>query len=289
MDWDGLDAYMVFVEHMNLTKAAREMHISQPALYSKLQRLSGRLGVPLYRRDGRRLVLTKEGEALARFGREQEARTASFLGRLRGEEVRTPVVLAAGEGAYLYLLGEGIKAYLSQGERPLRLLTGGRGKVLQLLRSGEAQLGVSVLDVLPSDMCCTLFMEVGVVLVCPKGHPLAKKERIDLQDLEGSSLVVPPEGRPHRVAVERALMEAGVSWNVAVEAGGWPLMLHFVAMGVGLALVNGSCRIPDDLCALPVPSLGRVRYYLMHREDVLVQSGLASLHQTLLAHVQKAR
>jgi DNA-binding transcriptional LysR family regulator len=63
---DALASFVVFADHLNFTRAAAELHISQPALHVKVRKLAEALGRPLYRRDGRRLVLTADGEAIRR-------------------------------------------------------------------------------------------------------------------------------------------------------------------------------------------------------------------------------
>ncbi|WP_433478061.1 helix-turn-helix domain-containing protein [Spirillospora sp. CA-142024] len=64
---DALASFAVFADHLNFTRAAEELHISQPALHVKVQKLAENLGRPLYTRQGRRLTLTSTGEQVARF------------------------------------------------------------------------------------------------------------------------------------------------------------------------------------------------------------------------------
>src|SRR5689334_4049098 len=143
---DALAAFAVFAEHLNFTRAAERLRISQPALHVKIGKLARELGRPLYHRVGRRLVLTPDGEAVARFARAHDERLAQFLTEFAGAAPRRPVVLAAGQGAYLYLLGDTIRAVLAEEPTRLRLLTCDHRQMLAAVRTGQAQLGVSVLD-----------------------------------------------------------------------------------------------------------------------------------------------
>jgi len=81
-------------------------------------------------------------------------------------------------------------------------------------------------------------------------HPLARRDQVALADLAGLDLVVPPPGRPHRRALERALLDAGVPWQVAAEADGWDLQVHFADLGIGATIVNGCVRPPSGLTAI---------------------------------------
>ncbi|KYF96216.1 transcriptional regulator [Sorangium cellulosum] len=282
LDWLG--AFVVFSEHLNFTRAARALHVSQPALHAQIGKLGEALGVTLYQRRGQRLELTADGRRVAAFGREVGERTRSFLDVLRHGESREPVVLCAGEGSYLYLLGEGIRAFTARAVAPLRLLTRDREATLDAVVAGEAHLGVAPLEGAPDGLAAGRLTEVEQVLVVPEAHPLARKRRVHLRDLEGARLVVPGPGRPHRAALAQALLSAGVRWEPAVEANGWELMLHFVRLGVGIAVVNACCGLPRGLVARPLPELPRKVFYVVHRRGVDLQGGPAALRDALLAH-----
>jgi DNA-binding transcriptional LysR family regulator len=235
IDLDRLRSFLVFAEHQNFTRAAKELALTQPALFAQVKRLAEDLGVTLYRRRGRQLELTEEGVRVQRFARDLVAASTAFLERLQGSAHAETVRLSAGEGAYLYLLGSALREHRRRSPHPLRLLTNDAPGTLAPLRSGDADVGVAALVELPKDLHSETLTSVGQVVVVPRVHPLAKRARLCLADLEGESLIVPPAGRPHRTALSRALLGAGVHWQVAVEVTGWELMLHFTQLGMGLA------------------------------------------------------
>lgn len=104
---EDLEAFAVFARHRNFTHAADELHVSQPALHTRIRKLENRLGSRLYVKQGRQLHLTDAGERLAAFANDTLDRTADFLSSLDAAPPR-PLVLMAGSGAYLYLLGDQI-------------------------------------------------------------------------------------------------------------------------------------------------------------------------------------
>lgn len=266
LDLDAVHAFVVFAARRNFTHAAEDLAISQPALHVKIRKLAESLGKPLYRRNGRALELTAAGVEVARYGRELRGSVEEFLAHLRGESIVAPVVLAAGEGALLYLLGDAIRAFVAAGSpAPLQLLTRDREGTLAAVRDGEAQLGVATLDVLPADLTAVPLLRAPQVVVMPSRHRLTRKRELEPRDLAGTPLIVPPAGRPHREAIGRALLDAGVSWRVAVEANGWPVMLAFVQSGIGLAIVNSTCVLPKGLTSRPLRGLAATHYHLLHR------------------------
>jgi DNA-binding transcriptional LysR family regulator len=283
---DALNAFAVFAEHLNFTRAAADLHISQPALHVKVAKLARELDRPLYHRSGRRLVLTPDGEAVARFARDHDDRLARFLAELRATPPHQPVILAAGQGAYLYLLGDVIRETLPA---RLRLVNGDRSQTLAAVRTGRAHLGVAVLDTLPDDLATVLLASYPQTLVMPATHRLARRRRLRLRDLAGAALVVPPPHRPHRIALERALRAAGVEWTVAVEAEGWPLTLHFVSLGLGLAVVNGCVTPTDGLVSRPVTDLPDIPYYAIHRPGALDDPRVADLLARTRTHLAESQ
>jgi len=268
---ESLSAFLVFAERLNFTAAAKQLHISQPALHVKVRKLAEAVGRPLYVRQGRQLMLTADGEAVARFAREREERLAEFLSELEGERQDRRVVLAAGQGAYLYLLGD----VIAREPARLRLLTGSRGKTIAAVRDGRAQLGVSVLDELPEDLDSHLLATYGQTLVVRPDHPFAGRQQVRIADLAGMPVVLPLPEEPSRSMLERMRAAADIDWEVVVETGGWPLMLQFVQLGVGAAVVNACVR--TDLPKIPIVDLPPVAYYAVHRRGALADLRVARI------------
>jgi len=267
LDFDRLRSFLVFSEHLNFTHAAHALHITQPALHTQVSRLGTDLGVTLYRRNGRALELTREGVELARFTRDTLLDGEQLLARLKGKSTHRPVRLAAGEGAYLYLLGKALAEHQRRSSHPLELLTRDRDGTLAALRAGVADLGVAALSDLPSDIDARLLRRVEQVLLLPKKHPLARKRTLGLADLQGANLLLPPIGRPHREAISRALLSAGVRWTLAMEVSGWELMARFVELELGLAIVNDFVRPGPRVALRPISGLPAIHYYLLMLPD----------------------
>jgi LysR family transcriptional regulator, low CO2-responsive transcriptional regulator len=278
---DELHSFVVFSELLNFTRAAEILNISQPALHTKINKLADGLGVPLYQRIGRRLELTPAGIETARYGRETGERTTAFTRELRQGTGRSAVVLAAGEGAFMYLLDGPIRSFLRASPAPLRLLTRDWNGILEDVRAGRAHLGVTVLDSSVEGLERRLLARVGQVLAMPRRHRLARLRQVRMTDLQGLRLVVPPADRPMRAHLGRALQSADIEWEPAVEATGWPLMTHFVSLGLGLAIVNEFCRLPPGVIARPIVDLPRVHYYLVRRSGTRISDDVARLESIL--------
>lgn len=246
---DTLRAFRIFAETLNFTHAAEELHLSQPALHTKIGELSKSLGQPLYLKQGRQLLLTEPGQRLLVFAREMEARVADFQRQLKGESEQ-PLRLASGQGAYRYMLGPALKKYGG----PLELRLGGA----EAVRTGTAHLGVGVLPGDCRDLEIHPFRKIEQMLLVPKNHPLARRRELRLEDCRDLKLVVPPAGRPQRVRLEESLPP----FQVAAEAEGWELTLHFVELGLGSAVVNSFCPVPKGMVARRLEELPVIAYHV---------------------------
>ncbi len=265
---DALQSFAVFADTLNFSESARLLHISQPALHAKVRKLSEQLDAKLYLRAGSALQLTSAGEQVARHARELLLLNQRFVKGLAQGQEQAVVSLAAGEGAYLYLLGKALSQFSGPGASPhLQLLTRNRDAAVQAVRAGQAQLGIAPLGTVPADLHAVRLTVVGQVLVLPRAHALASRRSVRLRDLQGASLIVPPAGRPHRELLGRLLQAESVAWQPSLEADGWELMLRFAQLGFGLTVVNACCRIPKGLVAVPLQGYPPLEYHLFRAAD----------------------
>lgn len=280
---EDLEAFAVFAKHRNFTHAADELHVSQPALHARIRKLEQTLDRQLYERQGRNLLLTEIGEQLAAFANDTHNRAVAFLEELDALEPR-PLVLAAGSGAYLYVIGDVLRRYLDR-KLGLRLMTTDAEATLAAVRDGTADVGVTALTIPPDDLDCEQLAQYPQVLVVRPNHRLADRRTVRLKDLQGEALVVPPKTRPHRQQLERSLLDAGVDWSVAVEAEGWDLLVQFVRLGIAPAVVNGFVRTPAAVRAIPIKDLPSIRYYLVTRRNRPQDNRLDTLRTLLTRFV----
>lgn len=274
MNYEHLRAFVVFAAHRNFTHAARELHLSQPALHVQIRKLTEAVGRPLYARRGRALVLTRDGERLAAFGRDTLTRGGALLAELRGERDDVPIVLAAGRGAYLYLLAPALRRF-QRGPGRLQLVVAGGDDALAMVAEARADLAVAAVELRGdaprgSNISALVAQPVRVtrhVVVVPRDHALAGRHRVRATDLDGEPLVVPPGATRHRAAIEAAFAAGGARLSVSVEATDWELMMQLAALGAGPAIVNELCRPPAGAVAVPFVGLAPVTYQLVRRRD----------------------
>ncbi len=290
LDW--LRAFATFAEYRNFTHAARALGLSQPALHTQVKHLEEALETPLYRRDGRTLHLTEAGERVVGYANEVLGSMRSFVSEVRTGRDQRPVTLTAGEGAYLYLLGPSLEAFRrDHPEHPLRLLSEDRDTALESVRSGRADVAVTALAAAPTEAAleADLLSVVGISLAFRSDHPgLCDGGALSLDEVANAPLIAPPAGRPMRRLLEGAWLEhTGRPPEVAVEASGWPLMLEFVRLGLGVAFVNAFCAPPPGVALRPVHDLEPVSYWMLWRRRSTPASATVEALRRALARTSR--
>jgi DNA-binding transcriptional LysR family regulator len=264
---DELYGLSVFAEDASFSRAAKRLNLTQPAVHAQIKRLTQVVGVPLHRRVGRNVVLTPAGAELAAFARDAQERGMELVSRLRGESTERRVVLAAGAGALLHVISEGLHAFSRSYDGRLEILTADATSAIDAVRTGVAHVGVAAVDAPPDGLDVRRIADVAQVVAVPRDHRLAKTRVVSIEDLEGERLVLPPPGRPQRAVLDAAFAAKGIRVRAGALAVGWELVVHLVTLGVGVAIVNGSVRLPRALVGRPVRDLPRVRYFTFTRES----------------------
>jgi len=258
-----------------ISRAAEALFLSQPAVTLQLQALERDLQVRLFERSGRRLTLTREGNALYELARPLveglDGLEGEFRNQLKGLEA-SELHVAAGSSTILYLLPPIVQAFKQAHPKIQLVLHNVTGKDgLALLRSDAVDLAVgSMLDV-PTDLSYAPVYSFDPMLIMAKGHPLSKKENLKLEDLSPHGLILPPKRLTTWRLVDLVFQQRRVPYTVALEVGGWEVIKQYVAMGLGISIVTGICLNEADHEKLEIRNLRD--YFPPRSYGVVVRKG----------------
>jgi LysR family transcriptional regulator, putative pyruvate carboxylase regulator len=259
----------------SVSRAASALYVSQPAITLQIQALERELGVRLFERSGRRLTLTREGDALYELARPLvegiDGLPAVFRQQIQGLDAGE-LHVAAGSSTILYLLPKIIEAY-RQAHPDVQLVlhnvTGAGG--LDLLRSDAVDLAVgSMLDV-PADLEYAPVYRFEPMLIAPPNHALIAKAELKLEDLSPYGLILPPKRLTTYRLVDLVFQQNRVPYTVALEVGGWEVIKQYVAMGLGISIVTSICLTDADRPRLAARSLAK--YFPSRSYGVVMRKG----------------
>jgi DNA-binding transcriptional LysR family regulator len=259
----------------SVSRAAEALYLSQPAVTLQLQALERDMGSRLFERIGRRMSLTREGAVLYELARPLveglDGLEGEFRGRLKGLQ-GGELHIAAGSSTIQYLLPPLVQAFKKTHpdiQLVLHNVTGQDG--LGLLRSDAVDLAVgSMLDV-PTDLSYAPVYSFDPMLIMAKGHPLAAKNPLRLEDLSPHGLILPPKRLTTWRLVDLVFQQRRVPYTVALEVGGWEVIKQYVAMGLGISIVTGICLTEADRDKLEARNLRE--YFPPRSYGVVVRKG----------------
>ncbi|PKO44289.1 MAG: LysR family transcriptional regulator [Betaproteobacteria bacterium HGW-Betaproteobacteria-3] len=236
----------------SFTRAAEDLHVSQPTITTQVRFLEERYNVELFHRRGKRVTLTVLGEQLMQlaqqiFSLESEAvLLLDDAGELRSGHMR---VAAVGPYHVTKMLANfnqqfpGVKMSVS---------TGNSQNVLDRLLDYRADVGVLAQLVRDDRFISVPSARHPVVIFTPLTHRFARRRSIRLAELNGERMIMREQGSTTRKALETALERARVKPKVVMEISSREVIREAVAQGIGLAAVS-------EVEYVPGPGLHMVR------------------------------
>jgi LysR family cys regulon transcriptional activator len=228
--------------NLNLTEAAKALHTSQPGVSKAIIELEEELGVEIFARHGKRLkritepgqhvlrsieVIMREVGNLKRIGEQfsaQDSGTLSIATTHTQARYVLPVPVAKLREAY-----PKVNISLHQGSPE---------QVARMVIDDVAEIGIAT-EALPDqrELVTLPCYEWQHVLVLPPSHPLARKDRISLEDLAAEPLVTYHPAFTGRTRIDSAFAQRKLQPRIALEAIDSDVIKTYVALGLGLGIV----------------------------------------------------
>lgn len=223
------------------TRAAEELHLSQPAVHIQVKRLEESMGLPLIEQSGRKLLLTHAGEEVYEAALEVMNRLTDLTGRLADMKgkVAGPLKVGAVTSAKFFipdLLGRFLRDFPDV--QPQLMVTNRANLVDRLLGNQDDFV---VMGEVPehSALTVTPFMENILVAIAHPDHPLAKKNAIPLERFASERFLIREQGSGTRAATERLFAEHGLTvTNPHMELGSNEAVKQGVMAGLGVSVLS---------------------------------------------------
>lgn len=289
-----LKVFRVVATHLNFSRAAEELLLTQPAVTQQIRALEEDYGVPLFDRSGGRISLTPGGEVLLPFARklkeisdEAFAAVAGTSGKQAGE-----LTIGASQTIGQYLLPNLVAGFLRDNPRVnIMAVSGNSDEMLGAVIAHRIHIALIEGPALRKDVHVEPFMEDQMVLVVPASHEWADHD-IDIEALKDASLLMREFGSGSRRVVENALARGGLKrkyLRVRMELDSTEGLLSAVEAGLGVAFVS-RWAVRNQL-SLGTLKLARVRglrlsrmFSLAYPTGLSPTGNAAAFRALLLAH-----
>ncbi len=287
-----LHIFEAVARHLSYTRAAEELHLTQPAVFAQVKQLEDNIGLPLLERIGKQMFLTDVGREVLATSREVrdaidrlEMRLDNMHGLKKGK-LHIAIVTTA-EYLIPRLLGEfctrypGIEAALTVTNREMLLarLTDNIDDLVILGAPPEH------LDVVASPIA-----DNPLVVLARHDHPLAGRKKITLRRIAEEPFLLREPGSGTRLATERLFSEKGLAPRIRMELGSNEAIKQAIAGGLGISVLSSHTVALEGeqgpLQVLDVQGFPLMRqWYVAH----LAGKHLSAVAEAFLAHLADRR
>jgi DNA-binding transcriptional LysR family regulator len=272
-----LTVFETVARFLSITKASKELHVSQPSVFQQVKFLEDSCGVKLYRKIGRGIELTREGvffqtdvqDILFRIDRLRQKFGKTEVGA-RSSSLIIGGSHAVSVSAMLSII-EAFKKTHSQVRVTLR--TGSSPRIERFILSSEVEIGVITNPSRSADLEVAPYRKETVVAFVAAGHPLAKKKRLSLVDVARAPWII----RRGRLAKSRQYLDQieqkGFALNILMEceSGEAVKIATMKGMGIGIVYldhVTSEVR-KGEIRILKIPGLRRAdaQSFVVYRKE----------------------
>ncbi len=281
--------FAAVARNLSFTRAARELHLTQPAVSQQVSLLEEEVGMPLFEQIGRKIRLAPAGTELLRYAtqitellREAGETLAAIRGLKRGE-----LKLGAVSTAKYFaptLLSAFTPAYP---EVTIKFTVANREEIVKLLGANELDLVIMGRPPRELDTTAEPFARHPFVIIASPDHPLARRHRTPLRSLARESFIIREQGSGTRASMEHVFRERGVPFRASMEVSSNETIKQAVMAGMGLSFISSHTIALEvatgKLAILDVVGLPIVRdWYVIHLRERILSPIAAAFRAHLL-------
>ncbi|MDH5181565.1 MAG: LysR family transcriptional regulator [Gammaproteobacteria bacterium] len=235
-----LKVFEAVARHLSYTRAAQELHLTQPAVSMQIRQLEESAGLPLFEQMGKKIFLTDAGREMYHYSRtiaQQLDEAEDVLEQLKGVQ-RGHLNIAVASTAN-YFATRLLANFAKQHEgTTFSLDVTNRESLLRQLENNEKDLVIMGRPPEGMDLELEAFMDNPLVAIAPPDHPLCTEQHISLTRIQQETFVVRERGSGTRIAMERFFNEKGITLQTGMEMTSNEAIKQAVEAGLGLGIVS---------------------------------------------------
>jgi DNA-binding transcriptional LysR family regulator len=285
-----LKVFEAVARHSSHSRAAEQLHLTQPAVSMQIKQLEEAIGLPLFDQLGKKIYLTEAGQELQRYSRNillQLEEAEAVFDEMKGLRHGKLSISVASTASYFVpqLLG---KFTETCPDITVSLNVTNRETLLSQLANNEMDLAIMGRPPASLDLEAESFMENLLVIIAPANHPLAGERNIPLERIQQETFLVREQGSGTRIAMERFFTEQGIRLTTGTEMSTNEAIKQAVQAGMGLGILSVHTVALEletrRLVVLDVQSFPiRRNWYVVHRKGKRLSTVAQAFKGFLLA------
>lgn len=291
-----LTVFEAVARNLNFSRAAQELHLTQPAVSMQVKQLEETAGLPLFEHIGKKIFLTEAGRELAHYSRsvKQQLRDAAEALTELKDVSRGRLHLTLISTAKYFVTAWIAKFCRAHPGVTLKLDVCNREALLAQLARNETDLVIMGHPPNDEDLALEPFAPNPHLIVAAPDHPLARARRMPLKRIAGETFLIREPGSGTRLLMERVFAARGVHLSASMEIGSDETIKQGVMAGMGIGFLSSHTVQYElqarRLVALDVAGFPIVRrWYIVHRNDKRLSPVARAFKQFLLEETASLR
>ncbi|MEW6419272.1 MAG: selenium metabolism-associated LysR family transcriptional regulator [Nitrospirota bacterium] len=244
MEDHKLKVFCTVAETKSFSKTSEIIHLTQPAVSLQIQALEEIYETKLFDRSSGTVTLTPAGEVLYKYAKEILALYASaekVIGKLIGL-VKGSITIGASSNIGNYLLPSVVTDFRKTHPKiKIHLLVGNTKRVVELLNSGNIDLGLVEGDVMRQKIVVKKLISDELLVIVSPNHPWAKKKEVSISDLVKEPFILREAGSGTRQMIEKFLNRHEITlqdMKVSIVLGSTEAIKDAVENGLGVSIIS---------------------------------------------------
>jgi len=248
MDFENLRTFLEVSRLRSFSRAAQKLLRTQPAISAQIRSLEEEVGARLFERDGGKVTFTSAGRLFEPFAEYCVERQKHILLAI-AEQERAPrgeVAISANEATHLYVLPQVFAQFRRQYPRViLSAVRAERLRTLENVANREVDFGVVSLPVRDTRLAVEAIHRDELALIAPKGHPIAGRGTVRLQEAAKYPLLLPTHGR-RREQLDELFRVNEIAPRVAMEVESSEMLKRYIGVGLGLGFLPRTNVVEEE-------------------------------------------
>ncbi len=235
-----LQVFISVAKHLSYTRAAEELHLTQPAVSMQIKQLEKSADLPLFEQIGKKIYLTEAGQVMLGHAKSIITKLDSIshdLDQLKGiDGGRLRICIASTVNYFATRLISRFSQAHSNVQISLDVTN--RQNLLKQLETNEPDLVLMGRPPQSADLHSQAFMDNPLVIIANPHHSLAGKKDLPITSLNNEKFVLRESGSGTRGAMESMFNKYDIHPRVTTQLSGNEAIKQAVEAGLGLALVS---------------------------------------------------
>ncbi|MCU7932234.1 MAG: LysR family transcriptional regulator [Candidatus Thiodiazotropha sp. (ex Codakia rugifera)] len=288
--------FTTVARHLNYTRAANELHLSQPAVSMQIKQLEESVGLPLFEHAGKKIQLTEAGKEMFQYVRtifQTFEEMEEVLDAMKGLDTGHLNIAVASTVNYFAprLLAAFSRQYPGI---DLSLDVTNRERLMGLLKNNEIDIVLMGLPPEDIELVYEPFMDNPLVVIAPPGHPLQGERRIPVQRLADEVFIMREAGSGTRLAMERYFAKQSIVISTGMQMTRNEAIKQAVRAGMGLGVVSShTIELEVETGRLVILDIDdfpiQRHWYMVYRKNKRLSPAAKAFHDFVMSEAQRIK